>query len=66
MAFNCLMVSEVKCFIVFLDSTLIEAHLLLAQVHISQEELELASQALDNSLSCNFKVCIKPFSEFQY
>jgi hypothetical protein len=39
-----------------IDSTLMEVHLLLAQVYISQNEYELAASTLENGLSCNFKV----------
>ncbi|ODN01250.1 Tetratricopeptide repeat protein 21B [Orchesella cincta] len=39
-----------------IDTSMIEVYLLMAQVHISQNEFDAASHALDNGLSCNFKI----------
>lgn len=39
-----------------IDSSLMGVSLLLGQIHISQSEFDLASSALDNGLSSNFKV----------
>ncbi|CAL8141155.1 unnamed protein product [Orchesella dallaii] len=39
-----------------IDSSMIEVYLLMAQVHIAQNEFDAASHALDNGLSCNFKI----------
>ncbi|CAG7785177.1 unnamed protein product, partial [Allacma fusca] len=42
--------------ILTIDSSLLEAHLLMAQVQLAQSEYKLASQTLENALSSNFKV----------
>jgi hypothetical protein len=41
-----------------IESSLMGVHLLLAKIHLSQDEVDEAQSALDNGLSSNFKVWI--------